>query len=196
MTLARRASATAASATREGVLTAEAHDAAQFSVVESLRDGRRVEIRALRPADRPGLLAAVGRSSPASRRLRFFTPKQLFSEQEIAGFVNIDFVRHVALVVVANENNTSTIIGGARYIVIEPGSAEVALALVDDYQGQGLGSALMRHLVALARRAGLKRLVAEVLPDNAAMLKVFEAAGLPLTKQRGRDAVHVTLELS
>jgi len=76
-------------------------------------------------------------------------------------FSNIDFVNHVALVVVAEEGGAPHIVGGGRYIVVEPGRAEIAFALIDEYQGQGIGAALMRHLAAIARKAGLKELIAE-----------------------------------
>ncbi len=49
------------------------------------------------------------------------------------------------------------IIGGGRYIVEQPGKAEIAFAVVDEYQGQGIGAALMRHLSGIAREAGLER---------------------------------------
>ena len=110
-------------------------------------------------------------------------------------FTNIDFVSHVALVVIAQEGGQPHIVGG-RYIVIAPGRAEVAFALLDEYQGQGIGAALMRHLAAIARDAGLTDVIAEVLPENTAMLKVFRKNGLhPITK-RGAGVVHVTLKLS
>jgi GNAT superfamily N-acetyltransferase len=67
--------------------------------------------------------------------------------------------------------------------------------VVDAYQGQGLGGALMRHLAGIARDAGLAELTAEVLAENAAMLKVFAKCGLPLTTKRESDVVHVTLRL-
>ena len=54
----------------------------------------------------------------------------------------------------------------------------------------------MRHLLALAQTAGLKELVAEVLPENAPMLKVFKRCGLPMTTKREAEVVHVTLQLS
>ena len=85
--------------------------------------------------------------------------------------------------------------GGGRYIVARPGTAEVAFTVVDKYQGQGIGGALMRHLAALARDAGLKELIAEVLPDNISMLKVFEKSGLDLDKKQKDGVVHVSLEL-
>jgi GNAT superfamily N-acetyltransferase len=60
-------------------------------------------------------------------------------------------------------------------------------------QGQGIGAALMRHLAAIARGAGLRELIAEVLPDNTQMLMVFEKSGFPLSTKRESGAVHVTL---
>jgi RimJ/RimL family protein N-acetyltransferase len=153
------------------------------------------EIRALRPDDRADLSAAVGRVSDQSLYRRFFGVKRHFSEQEIAFFLNVDFVNHVALVAVVEEGARSVIVGGARYIVVQPGQAEVAFAIVDEYQGQGIGAALMRHLAAIARRAGLEKLIAEVLPDNIAMLKVFQKSGLSTGTRYEGGVVHVTLRL-
>jgi GNAT superfamily N-acetyltransferase len=173
---------------------ASAPGAASYSAFESLRDGRRVEIRALRPSDLPGLLAAVARVSEGSMSRRFFGAKRHFSEKEIAYFLHVDFVSHVALVAVADEGK-ETIIAGARYVVVRPRWAEVAFVVVDDHQGLGLGSALMRHLTAIARAAGLKELVAEVLDENRAMLRVFEQSDLPLATRREGGVIHVTLQL-
>jgi GNAT superfamily N-acetyltransferase len=47
----------------------------------------------------------------------------------------------------------------------------VSVALIDEYQGQGIGAALMRNLSSIARHAGLNKLISEVLASNAAMLK-------------------------
>lgn len=167
-------------------------DASHYSVAETLRGGRRAEIRALAPGDRAGLLAAVGNMSDAARYRRFFAPKRAFSEKEVDYFLNVDFVRHVALVAVLD----GAIVGGGRYIESEPGRAEVAFAVDDDHQGLGIASALMRHLAAIAREAGLRELVAEVLPDNAPMLKVFERSGLGMAMRHDPDVVHVRLDLA
>jgi len=171
-------------------------DTASYSAMECLRNGQRVEIRALQPDDEAALIAAVGRASPQSIYRRFFGPKRDFTEKEIAYFVNVDFVNHVALVAVTEEEGRPAIVGGARYIVVQPDRAEVAFVVVDAYQGQGLGTLLMRHLAALARAAGLRQLVAEVLPDNASMLKVFEKSGLRVSTRREPQVVHVALDLS
>lgn len=171
-------------------------EASRYSAIETLRDGVPIEIRALRPADRDELLGALERMSDESIRRRFFTPKRHFSATEIERYVNVDFVAHVALVAVLQQDGRPVIVGGGRYIVTEPGVAEVAFAVDDAHQGRGIGGVLMRHLVAIARAVGLRELVAEVLPDNAAMLGVFRKSGLDMNARRDRDAVHVALRLS
>lgn len=170
-------------------------EAAKYSAIEALRDGRRVEIRAFRPDDRAGLLAAVERTSAQSLYRRFFGAKRDFSEQERAFFLNVDFVNHVALVAVVEEGGRAVIVAGGRYFVERPGAAEVAFAVIDEYQGQGIGAALLRHLATTARDAGLKEFTAEVLPDNISMLKVFEKSGLKVSTKREPGVVHVALQL-
>jgi RimJ/RimL family protein N-acetyltransferase len=170
-------------------------DAATYTAVETLRDGRQLVIRALKPGDRAEVLEAVNRASAQSLYRRFFGAKRHFSEREIEFFLNVDFARHVALVAEAEEQGRAVIVGGGRYVVVRPEAAEVAFTVVDPYQGQGIGTILVRHLAALAREAGLKELVAEVLPGNFPMLKAFENSGLRFSTQRKAQLVHVALQL-
>ena len=170
--------------------------AADYSAVEHLRDGRPIEIRALRPDDRAGMLAAVGRTSTQSLQRRFFAPKKGFSEQEVAFFLNIDFENHVALVAQIDEDESPTIIGGGRYIIIRPGQAEIAFVVVDAYQGLGICTILMQHLAVLARNAGLNELIAQVLPENTAMLKVFKKFGFRPASKREPQVIQLTLQLA
>lgn len=171
-------------------------DAAKYAAVELLSDGRRVEIRALQPDDRSEFLAAIDRTSAGSRYRRFFSFKHDFSPQEVAFFLNIDFVSQVALVAVVEEAGRDAIVGAGRYIVTQPNRAELAFAVIDEYQRQGIGKALMRHLAAIACEAGLEEVFAEVLPDNVAMLKVFEQSGYSVTTKGGPNAIHVTIHLA
>jgi GNAT superfamily N-acetyltransferase len=108
----------------------------------------------------------------------------------------VDFVNQVALVSVVEEAQGPVIAGGARYVVTKPGEAEVAFTVVDNYQGLGIGAALMRHLASIARQAGLRELSAEVLAQNLPMLKVFERSGFPLSKNYEPGTVHIVLRLS
>jgi RimJ/RimL family protein N-acetyltransferase len=167
-----------------------------YSTVEQLRDGSTIEIRALRADDRDAMLAAVGRTSAQSLQRRFFVPKRGFSEKEISFFLEIDFNNHVALVAELDEDGRPVIAGGGRYIVVKPGQAELAFVVVDAYQGKGIASALMRHLVGLAREAGLKELTAEVLPENGAMLKVFNRFGFRSRAGSDPQVRHLVLQLA
>ena len=166
-----------------------------YCAAETMRDGTPVTIRALRPDDAEGLLRAVARMSRDSIVLRFFSMRRDFSESEVAYYVDIDFVGHVALVATLELDDGPCIVAGARYIVTEPGVAEVAFAVDDAHQGRGLGRLLMQHLVLLARAAGLVELRAEVLPENQPMLHVFRGSGLDLAARRQDGVVQVRMPL-
>ena len=160
-----------------------------------MRDGTPVEVRALRPTDEGDMLAALEQTSMQSLQRRFFTPKRHFSDKERAFFMEIDFKKHVALVVLTGEAGQQAIVGGGRYVVTEPGQAELAFVVIDAWQGRGIGSILMRHLIGLAREAGLHELTAEVLPENASMLRVFGKAGFKPAKRRDLHSIHLALSL-
>ena len=170
-------------------------EAAKYSAIEHMRDGRKIEIRALSPDDRSDLRAAVDRTSAQSLYRRFFGAKRDFSEKEVAFFVNVDFINHVALVAIVEEGGQAVIAAGGRYIVQQPGTAEVAFVVTDQFQGQGIGAALLRHLATIGRGTGLKEFTAEVLPENVPMLRVFEKSGLKSSTKRERGVVHVALQL-
>jgi RimJ/RimL family protein N-acetyltransferase len=170
--------------------------ASTYSSFELLRNGRRIEIRALRPDDRADIVAAVDHMSVKSLYRRFFGIRRHFSEREIDFFLNVDFASHVVLVAVMRDAGRAAIVAGTRYIVVHPGTAEVAFTVVDKFQGQGIGHVLMRHITSLAREAGLKELIADVLPENTPMLKVFEKSGLELKTTQENGVVHVVLQLS
>jgi GNAT superfamily N-acetyltransferase len=170
-------------------------ETAHYSALETACDGRRIEIRALRPSDHDALLAAVDRTGPESLYRRFFSPRRAFSDQEIAGFLEVDFVDQVALVAVVEQCGVPEIAGGGRYAVMRPGVAEVAFMVVDRHQGRGIGGMLMQHLVAIARSGGLRELVAEVLVGNAAMLKLLHKSGLRMEVESELGVTQVTLRL-
>jgi GNAT superfamily N-acetyltransferase len=167
-----------------------------YTAREVLKDGSPIEIRALRPEDEADMLAAIGQTSAQSLQRRFFVMKRHFSDKERAFFMNIDFKDHVAIVALADEADRKAIVGGGRYIVFEPGRAEMAFVVIDTWQGRGIGSILMRHLVEIARDAGLKELIAEVLPENAAMIKVFGKFGFSPGSRRDPQVIHLARKLA
>ena len=171
-----------------------AKELSRYSVHETLRDGRKIEIRAIKPEDREELMKAIGRASDDSIYRRFFTLKRSFSENEVTLFLNIDFVKEVGLVVVLEEDGRPIIAGG-RYIVFNTGVGELAFVVDDAYQKQGIGSSLMRHLIAIARQSGLDKLHAEMLPDNETMFKMLEKTGLVTSTKKDKWSIEVTLGL-
>lgn len=168
---------------------------ATYSAREQLRDGRIIHIRALKPDDEAGMLVAIQRTHAESLRRRFFATKREFTDKEKDFFLHIDFERHVALVA-ALDSVDHEIVGGCRYIVTEPGKAEVAFVVIDAFQGQGIGTLLTRHLSDLARAAGLKELTAEVLAENSAMLGVLGKCGFKTSRGADPQIVHLSLPLT
>ena len=110
-------------------------------------------------------------------------------------FLNIDFASHVAIVAEIAEDRRSVIAGGGRYIVVQPGPGEDRFRRGRRLQDQGIGTILMHHLAVLARDGSLKELVAEVLPENTAMLKLFKKFGFRTDSKKSPQVVHLTQQL-
>ena len=170
-------------------------EATDYTARELLRDGSQIEIRALRREDEADMLAAIEKTSAQSLQRRFFVMKRHFSDKERAFFLDVDFKNHVAIVAIADEAGHKVIVGGGRYIVFEPGRAEMAFVVIDTWQGRGIGSILMRHLTKVASDAGLEELTAEVLPENTAMIKVFRKFGFSPAQRRDLQTLHLVRKL-
>jgi len=138
-----------------------------------LRDGSTMRIRPILPGDADALQRFHARQSPESVYLRFFAPLARLPERDLHRFTHVDHHERVALVVLWQEE----IVAVGRFDQIGGGDAEVAFNVSDSAQGKGLGSVLLEHLAAAGRELGVRRFVADVLPQNARMLRVFTDAG-------------------
>jgi GNAT superfamily N-acetyltransferase len=158
----------------------------------TLRDGSAVRIRGVGPDDRDRYLAGWERFSAQSRVRRFFTPMPNLSESLLDYFIHADQVHHIAIAAmeVAEDGTEGPGLGVARCIRLadDPGAAELAVGVVDDWQGRGLGSALVDRVVELARERGFEKLTGEVLDENWAMRTVFDRRGATWT--RGEPGAH------
>jgi RimJ/RimL family protein N-acetyltransferase len=173
---------------------------AEYAELAELRDGTRVEVRAVRPTDKVALQLGFSRLSPESVYNRFFQSKRELSAEELRYLTEVDFDRHIALVVTLQDDPAypeHPIIGVARFVrLADDGSrAEVAFTVGDPYQGRGMATLLLHHLVVLGRRLGVRHFEAEVLPDNRQMLEVFQHGGLPWRETAREGVVHVELQL-
>jgi len=140
-----------------------------------LADGKIVELSPLGPADADPVLALHQRLSEHDRYLRFFSSSDYGAAKACAMMTRPDGADHAAI----GASLDGTLIGVAHYEVLDdPTVAEMALAVDGTAQAHGVGTLLLEHLGSAARRAGVRRFVAEVLAENVAMLRVFADLGL------------------
>ena len=135
----------------------------------ALRDGSKVVIRQVHSADAPLLADGFARLSPQSRQMRFLTRKKELSRAELRYFTDVDHRDHEALGALDHADGRG--VGIARYIrdAEDPQAAEIAVTIVNDWQGRGLGTELLTRLSRRARSEGIHRFTALVAADNVAM---------------------------
>ena len=143
------------------------------------RDGREVSFRAIRPEDAEALQGFVQTLSDESRYYRFLSTMAELGPAMLARFTQIDYDREMAIVATMDEDTPGgRIIGVARYLLNPDAvTAEFALVVSDDLQGQGIGSALMKYLCDIARTRGLKSIIGIVLARNDEMLSLMNRLG-------------------
>jgi len=168
--------------------------------VHTLPDGTVVRLRALQPSDGDELRAGFARLSPRSRYLRFFSPVPRLPEPMLRRLLGMDGWNHVAIVAetIPLYDEPPEPLGVARFIRLanEPAKAEMAVTVIDELQGRGLGRLLVRALADLARSRGVAGLVAVVLAENVAMARLVRAAGRVVRAERDRDVVTYEVELA
>lgn len=159
-----------------------------------LRDGSQVMLRQLAPGDREGIRRAFDRLSPESRYRRFFVSLRELSDGLLDVLTDVDHDNHEALV--GLDPQSGEIVGVARYVRMpeQPERAEASVAVVDDWQGRGLGRELLERLVIRAREEGVSRFVAFIQADNRRAVEVMSHLGPTTTSSRG-DLVELEIEL-
>jgi GNAT superfamily N-acetyltransferase len=142
-----------------------------------LRDRSEVIVRPLEAEDKPLLLEGFERLGDQSRYQRFLGFKKRLSTDELEFLTRVDHVSHEAIGAI--DPATGRGVGVARYVREQPGApvAEAAVAVVDAWQGRGLGWALLERLAASAREAGITEFSASLLVENRAMLELFARLG-------------------
>ena len=138
-----------------------------------LRDGRAAQLRPIRPDDAEKFVEFYSRVSEESKYFRFFAPYPILSDRDVERFTHVDYHDRVAFVLTLGDR----IVAVGRFDRIDDSVAEVAFLVEDDHQGRGIGQLLLEHLAEAARELGYGRFVAEVLPDNARMIRIFREQG-------------------
>ncbi len=154
-----------------------------------LRDGSTLRLRSTAPTDGPALVAFFDRLSAESRYLRFQGAGTV-DLRTVEPFIHTDWQNSVSLV---GELEGDVVALGTFIRLRDPLRAEVAFAVADDLQGRGVGTRLLERLAMHAAASGIEEFVAQVLPQNLHMLKVFTDAGFDVTRRLEEGVVEVRL---
>jgi ribosomal protein S18 acetylase RimI-like enzyme len=144
-----------------------------------LTDGTKVLVRPIVPEDEPLLHEAVAAMSERTVYFRFFSPLKRMPDALAHRLAVVDYNDRFALVATTNKpGGKERIVGVARYDrVAGTDVAEVAVAVIDEFQRRGLGSALMTILGKVATEHRIKTFTLVVLPENQQMLGLLRKMG-------------------
>jgi RimJ/RimL family protein N-acetyltransferase len=144
-----------------------------------LKNRTKVHVRPIRPDDEERLHEAFARMSERSVYFRFFTPLKRLPEDLARRLSHVDYRDRFALCAVTHRpDGREHILGVARYDrIAETDTAEVAVAVVDEFQRQGVGAGLLSLLTQVARENQIRRFVLIVLPENQSMLALLRGLG-------------------
>ena len=143
----------------------------------SLRDGSRVRIRQARPSDAQLLVRGFYRLSPSSSYRRFFSASPVITQEMVNDLTDIDHRDHEAIVALDQRGTEG--LGIAHYLRSpeRADTAELALTVIDDWQGRGLGTLLLEVISARACQEGIKTFTALMLAENHEMRGLLERLG-------------------
>ena len=143
--------------------------------VLSLEDGTIFEVRPVTPDDKPLLMTGFERLSDRSRYLRFLGPMPMLSRRQLAYLSELDHRDHVAIGVL--DDSEPVAVGRWVRFDDEPADADVAVTVIDEYQGRGVGRIVIQVLALVARHRGVRWMHFDVLSENAAMLRLLDRMG-------------------
>jgi GNAT superfamily N-acetyltransferase len=150
-----------------------------------LRDGSRIEVRPVRPDDKERLRQGFARLSAESRYRRFLTALDQLSDEQVRYLTEIDYADHMAWVALDPAQPGRPGVGVARYVRLpeDPAVAEAAVTVLDEYQGRGIGTILLRLLAGSAREHGIGAFRGYVLADNDPMVDILHDLGAAVTPE-------------
>lgn len=173
---------------------APTHSSSVHPVVRAVTGhGFAVDLRPVTPDDKSLLADGFARLSERARYLRFLAPADRLTPSQLAYLSEVDHRDHVAWGALEGENT----VGVGRFVryADDRSAADVALTVLDEYQGRGVGRLLIEVLGVSARARGIARLHFDVLAENGPMLGLLASVGA-VAKADSREIVHLVLEVS
>lgn len=145
----------------------------------TLRDGTRILVRPILPDDKERLREGFARLSAQSRYRRFMTPLEHLGDEQLRYLTEVDHADHMAWVALDPSQPGQPGVGVSRYVRLpeDPTAAEAAVTVLDDYQGRGIGTILLRLLAESAAAHGIRSFLGYVLADNDPMVAILHDLG-------------------
>ncbi len=158
------------------------------------KGGVELTLRPVAISDEPLLKDFFYSLSDDSLYRRFASARRDMPHERLQEFVVIDYSKDMVVLATVHEGKREVVVGMGEY-VLDPKTrlAEVAFAVQDDWQGQGIGSQLLAHITVLAKKQGLRGFTATVLAENQAMLTLFERMDVEMEKRWDHGVVELTM---
>lgn len=153
--------------------------AAPLTVSWPLGLNHSITVRPIRPEDADLEIDFIRGLSPESLYNRVFSNSLSLTQEWIDRLTRIDFTHDMAIIATVTLEDRETQIGVARYTrLADETSCEFAIAVADRWQGCGVGVRILRELIAIAARSGIKEIVGDVLSTNRTMLALARKLGM------------------
>ncbi|NVM55806.1 MAG: GNAT family N-acetyltransferase [Candidatus Helarchaeota archaeon] len=168
----------------------------QFEKKIKLRDGTKVLLRPIKPMDADNWVELYNSLSSMSKYYRFFTSHREPTPKMIKQYTEIDYVNNFAIVAIIKEDGREMMVGVARYVLDPPpDSAELAIAIADAWQGKGLGTKMLLHILNIMIRHKIKKIHGDVFLENRRMLQLMYKGGFELKKEDSHGIRHFEFSL-
>lgn len=160
---------------------------------------RRIWLRLMQPSDAAHLVDIFAHLSPQSRYMRFHEPLEAPDparvEEKAREMAALDPDKGRGWLAFANIRGRRTPVGGIQWVRVDETTAEIALTVRDDFQGQGIGRELLRAAVLDAADAGVARIVAIVHGTNQAVMHLLRHSPVPIQKTISAGEIYVEVDL-
>lgn len=167
----------------------------------TMRNGEKVDIRPIRPEDEPAMVRfheSLSERTVYHRYLQVLNLNQRVAHERLIRICFIDYANQMALVAERTDPATGEkrILAVGRLQGLGQPEAEFSIVVTDEYQNQGLGTELLRRLIDIGRKEGVKAIVADILAENTAMQNVAEKLGFQIQRDVEEPVVSARLEMS
>jgi acetyltransferase len=158
----------------------------------TLANQRRLRIRPLRPDEDGPVRELDARLSRRTRYLRFLSPMPSLPDSLLRLLSSVDYGRRLSLLAEHEAGNGPEVVALCSFGAIDRVSAEVALVVSDEWQGQGIGTVLADRVLQAAEDRGFGRFVVHVLSDNTVMRRVLKRVGHVVSTRTQAGVAEVT----